>query len=551
MQIPDTLPGTIEELAALREEAINEFRELYDEDAHPTEAELTQLEKLADLVDSIDEKTTTLEAENARAEGAKALADRVNKAETNTADEHTTGNEGPETTGTPDHEDTGNHDDTVTAEDTTTEAETHTAATSSSRPHRTEFSRAARNTTPPNVPDPTTGWRLTTSAKNFETGIVDSLRVAEEFQALAHGRSARILSGNGRSETTLAYLDRQMPSEYTIGDQADAIRVLDEVTNENRLPGGSLVAAGGWCAPSETIYEFLPTGAPGDLLSLPEVAVRRGGIKFPKEPDFSTVYDAIGFHQTETQAQSKTEKTCYEIPCSDFEELRLDVQGICITGGILQDKAWPELTRKYVDEALRLHQHKINAWRINKIVEGSTAVTGITGTFGTAGAVLSTIELQVADLKARHRIASNTSVEGFAPVWLRSIIRADLAYRDEVLPQQVTDADIDAHFRNLGANIQFVGDWQNDVIGGSTAPKAWPTTVDVVLYPAGTWYSALEPVINLGVTYDATLLKTNQRIQMFTEDGVAVGKRGPESRKITIPVTVNGEVGARHNTPAA
>ena len=62
---------------------------------------------------------------------------------------------------------------------------------------------------------------------------------------------------------------------------------------------------------------------------------------------------------------------------------------------------------------------------------------------------------------------------------------------------------------------------------------------------AGTWWSAVEPVINLGITYDATMLKTNRRILMFTEDGVAIGKRGPESRLVTIPVKVDGMVGLR------
>ena len=36
---------------------------------------------------------------------------------------------------------------------------------------------------------------------------------------------------------------------------------------------------------------------------------------------------------------------------------------------------------------------------------------------------------------------------------------------------------------------------------------------------------------------------------MFTEDGVAVGKRGAESRIVTIPTSVDGTVGARYALP--
>lgn len=138
-----------------------------------------------------------------------------------------------------------------------------------------------------------------------------------------------------------------------------------------------------------------------------------------------------------------------------------------------------------------------------------------------------------------------------APVWLLSILRADLAYRDDVLPERVTDAHIIEHFRDRGANIQFISDWQNEVIGAETPAAAWPTEVKVALWPAGTWWSAVEPVINLGITHDSTMLKKNRQIQLFTEDGVAVGKRGVDSRVVTIPVSVDGTVGARFSTAAS
>ncbi|MDO4610975.1 major capsid protein [Corynebacterium sp.] len=535
--LPDPLPTGADELAELRAEAKTAFDTAFDDaGAEPTQDDIDEMRRITDAVETIDTAIADIEAARQRAEEARCLADRLAPSD--------------ETTDTGDNADA----DTDADGDETEEPAEETADTAAAdepepvaaaaTPKRTTFARAATGRTP-DVPRPEQGWRLTTSAKNYESGIVDSLRVAREFGNLATGRAARVIGAGGRSDTTVAFLDREIPAEFTVGDQADAIRVLDTVTDESRLPGGSLVAAGGWCAPSERVYDFLPTGAATGLLSLPEISVRRGGISFPKEPDFADIYTKIGFHQTETQAQSNEEKTCFEIPCGDFEEVRLDAVGICITGGILQDKAWPELTRKYVDESLRLHQHKMNKAKIDKIVAGSTTVTGVTGTFGTAGAVLATLELQIADMKARHRIGRGTSLEGMAPEWLLSIIRADLAYRDEVLPQQVSDEQIRSHFATLGVNLQFVADWQNEVIGASTAPKTWPAEVKVALWPAGTWWSAVEPVINLGITYDATMLKTNRRILMFTEDGVAIGKRGPESRLVTIPVKVDGMVGLR------
>lgn len=554
-KFPATLPTDPAALAELRAEALAEFDDVYGDGDTPTQETLETLTYLAEGIDKIDATVAEQTAAGDRKEEAAALAARVaeqRQAEQAARDAAAGDADGGDADADADGGEQAPGDDHGTEGD----AGADTGATPAQQPAavaasaRTRFSDAAGGSTP-DLPTQEQGFRLTTSAKNYESGVVDSLRVAQEFGNLAQGQAARVIGAGGRTMTTLAYLDRNAPAEFRINDEGEALRVLDHVTDESRLPGNSLVAAGGWCAPSETVYDFLPVAAPTGLLSLPEVTITRGGVRFPNEPDFGALYDAIGFHQTEAQAQAGTEKTCYEIPCGDFTEVRMEVEGICLTSGILQDKAWPELTRKFVDEALRLHQHKVSARRIGEVVAGSTAVGTLTGPmFGTAGAVLSALELQVADMRARHRIPRTQSVEGIAPEWLLAVLRADLAYRDEVLPQQVTDEQIIGHFRNLGANLQFVADWQNDVLGTGTPATAWPTEVQVILYPAGTWWAATEPVINLGIIHDSTMLKQNKQVQMFTEDGVAVGKRGPESRLVTIPVAVNGTVGARYAAAA-
>lgn len=540
-KLPDTLPTDADGLAQLRAEAVDAFNEIYgDGTGAPSAEEFAEMKAITDAITALDDAAAEMSAADERAasaaEMAAALAAKADEA---------TGED------TDDDDEPADADATVDEEAVNEPEEERAPVEEVTASGRTRFTDAANGQTPGDVPTTPAGFRLTTSAKNYQAGIVDSGTVAREFLDIAHGRAARVIGAGGRTDTTIAYIERQVPAEFTIGDDTHAHTVLEHATSEHRLPGGSLVAAGGWCAPSETMYDFLPTGAPSGILSLPEVSIKRGGVKFPKEPDFDKLYDDVGFHQTEAQAQAGTEKTCIEIPCGEFEELRLDAVGLCITGGILQDKAWPELTKKFVDEAMRLHEHKLNAHRIKTVADGSTAVTGFTGTIGAAGAVLATLELQVHDMRARHRLSRDESLEGMAPEWLLGVLRADLAYRDEVLPERVTDQHIIDHFRDRGANLQFVKDWQTDVIGAKTPAKAWPATVQVALWKAGTWWMANEPVVNLGVTYDAAMLKKNQRIQLFTEDGTAVGKRGVDSRLLTIPVAVNGQVGLRVDVAGA
>lgn len=388
-------------------------------------------------------------------------------------------------------------------------------------------------------------FKLDRAAANYQPGGVDVMALAEAFEDVSSGRAVRA-TGNGVTTTAkFAYLDRAVDPKLIASDEQSLVAAVEHAVDESRLEGGSLVAAAGWCAPSETTYEFLPTLQASNLLSLPEVAISRGGLRFPVEPDFSALYEAGRYQMTEAEAISGTTKECVEIPCPDMEELRLDVMWTCVTGNLLQNKGWPELTSKFIAEAMKAHAHRLSAARLAAVLEESDQAAVGVPEIGAVGTILNAIELHAEDLRIKYRLGRQT-VEGIAPVWLRTVLRADLAYRDEVLPQQVTDAMLDEHLATRGVRLQFVTDYQTDVIGAGPGSLAYPDNVKVVLYPAGTFISSVQQVANLGAIYDSTGLSKNQRTELFIEDGFGVGKRGYESREITIPLDVNGVVGARN-----
>lgn len=72
-------------------------------------------------------------------------------------------------------------------------------------------------------------------------------------------------------------------------------------TDESNLPGGSLVAAGGWCAPSEVLYDLCELETVSGIISLPEVMAARGGFNTTIGPNFADLYGASGFCFTEAQ----------------------------------------------------------------------------------------------------------------------------------------------------------------------------------------------------------------------------------------------------------
>src|SRR5690606_20267109 len=67
---------------------------------------------------------------------------------------------------------------------------------------------------------------------------------------------------------------------------------------------GSLTAAGGWCAPSETLYDFCEVPLATDLVALPEITIRRGGVRWPIEPDLSAIFESFEFFFTEPELEA-------------------------------------------------------------------------------------------------------------------------------------------------------------------------------------------------------------------------------------------------------
>lgn len=395
-----------------------------------------------------------------------------------------------------------------------------------------------------------TPFSLDATAPNYRAGSVSMFDLAEALEGMTSGRAIRTVGTGARTTAQFGHISRNIAADLTGNDEASLAAAISNATDEKRLDGNSLVAAGGWCAPSETIYDFLPTTPATGLLSLPEVGINRGGLRYPVEPDFSALYDASKYHMTEAEAIAGTTKECIEIPCADMAEMRLEVQWTCITGNLLSNKGWPELTAKFLAEATKGHLHRLSAARLRAVKGFAESVTPGIPSLGTVGTVLNAVELHAEDLRLKYRLGDAT-IEGIAPAWLRPVLRADLAYRDKVLPEQVTDQELDAHFANRGVRFQYIDDYQTDIIGAGPADLAYPEAVEVILYPAGTFFSAVENVINLGVTYDSTGLSRNQRTEMFLEDGYGVGKRAYEARALTIPVNVNGHTGLRAEVVAA
>lgn len=392
---------------------------------------------------------------------------------------------------------------------------------------------------------------ITASADSgFAAGAVLTMtQVGEGLVNRVKGFSAP--NGDGQTEDIrkfpVASFRIDFPDDLTVKSPDNAQEVLTHAADESRLDGNSLVAAGGWCAPSETIYDLCAGETLDGLLSIPEVKVARGGINFTKGPDFGDLYGSTAFFtQTEAQAIAGTAKSCYEIECPDFTDVRLDATGLCIKVPILTNAAYPELTNRVTSGSLVAFEHKKNADTIGRMVTIAGAARVITGLGSTAQDTLAGLELLADEKREQYRLGLNQTLEVVVPFWVKGAVRGDLGIRNGRDKSAVTDAEIQSHFAVRNLNVQYVYDWQGI---GQTA-EVYPATFNALMYPAGTYVRGTADVINLSAIYDAASLNVNVYTGTFLEQGILVANLCYTPDLITLPICNAGRTGAANFTCA-
>lgn len=573
------------DVAALQAEAVQSFTEISAAGADSDDS-LAAVEALADVIDGVKVEQERIDAAGeAKRTRLAELSDRV-KAATGSDTES---------------EDNADADATAEAEvvaeaeavavdaagadanvDSGAAAESaavpEAVAASAAKPvKRVRLSQIPRKTVKmpaENTVDTTPRATILASAdvSGFATGQNLSTR---ELADAANIKLGSLSASGGKASASVARIHIPFDEELTADGRNDQ-DVIDHAADTSRLDGGSLVAAGGWCAPSETLYELggILADANAGLIDLPEVKAARGGLRFTEGPDYSAIYGdpKIGFIQTEAQAAAGsgftsptgatiagTEKPFYRVPCPEFDEERAEAAGFGIVAGILQNDAYPEMTTEIVENALIAHSHRVNTRTLNRQVSLSGTPIALDLGPSATTSVLNAVGIQIVDYRYANRMTPGSELEIVLPLWLKELVRADQSIRNgsnvtEAL--EVSDQKIDAWFKARNAVPRWVYDWQDafsGVAGGfgaATAITAWPTTVDIMIYKAGTFVRARGEVISVDAIYDPTSLEKNDFHRLFVEEKLLVIKRRWKSRLLRVPLAVNGAVGAARELDA-
>lgn len=346
----------------------------------------------------------------------------------------------------------------------------------------------------------------------------------------------------------------------------------------------ALVAGGGWCAPSQILYDFFNIAEATDgMIDLPTVGVSRGGIRFPVSPAIGDVFfqnagssPASGFggfafsmsNATDPWLWSESDdqltvtgsvnKPTLRVPCPTFNEVRLECYGISLTAGNLTDDAYPESTQNFIRLLRAAYSHAINARLISLMdtAAGGATTIGAVTTDGPATRLLNSVALAAMDYRAKFAMSTRAVLEVVVPYWVKEVIRADLVLRPYTDPSQmaVADALIDSYFAARNVRVQWVNDYQvrgANQPGSSSNLTAWPATVNFLVYAAGTFLHGTGLQLDLGVIRDSVLNAENDYTAVWAEECHLIAQVGHSARKYTCAFFVSGQVGGAVASPNA
>lgn len=543
--VPEDLTAlTVEELTELKAALDVEFDRMYDEGA-----DVATLTQIADQIDVVRAEVETKTAEAAaEAEQREALRDRVHAVSEPEDDGDDADVDAEAAPDAGDASDDTTPTDEAPAEIEVTEnnqeqsVEDRELVTASAKPSARNISaRSPRPAAPAAAEKPALVITAAADVPGYSTGaVLDKTHLAFAMHAKARGLSDR------SQRVPVGTIKTPVPDDLWIRDNSDVDAILASATRTTTAE--ALIAAGGWCTPSMTMYELFGLESREGLFDLPTVGITRGGLKVPS---YINIGEAAGALWTWTEeddidaADPEYEgsgKPCLRIPCPEFTDYRLEAEGMCLTHGNLMDRSFPEMTERFIDMTITAHLHRLSAASLAKVVAANVNVGAInaTGSDG-AGDLLSALDLQVADYRSQHFLPLNAVLEVVLPTWVREAIRSTLAMRKGVALTNVSNAEIDAHFATRNVRPQYVQTW--DPLYGGGAATAWPTSVDVVMYASGAFVYGDGGSIDLGVVRDSTQNALNDFTAAWSEQFYTVIQRGPAGRNFTVNLNIDGVTG--------
>lgn len=323
-------------------------------------------------------------------------------------------------------------------------------------------------TGPQNVPVPRAEMiRTNTTAAGGSPGFVQGQKIGSTAElALAVTAQLRAMSsGRGGSgekvyvaNTTLEYPESR---QLRVKDWAGNFSKIEAVTGEQ-----ALVAAGGLCAPPQTLYDVQVIGSVRRPIrdALARFQVDRGAIQFrPNSSAATALTTGTGTGvDTWTNAQDASSagdtKGCYVVDCPALTEAEIQAIYLCLEFSNVTARFDPETTAANIQQGMIAHARKAENELLRQLQLGSKILTGAK-VVGASRDILVYLDKAVAYYRNRHRIDTTVTLTYMLPAWVLYMMRSDLARQmaagDWASALSLSDAMIGQWFSERGVNPVF------------------------------------------------------------------------------------------------
>jgi hypothetical protein len=375
------------------------------------------------------------------------------------------------------------------------------------------------------------------------TVLADAMR--REYQGRHHWAGDR---------TTLLSLRAEVDEARRLGsDEVDNTRKLDAVTGPQ-----ALAASGGICGPVSVDYGVTSISQDSRPVqgAMATFQATRGGLRYVLPQTLAQVTAtgpaAIWTQANDVNPTAPATKPHATFVCQPVQESYVDAITSIAQFGNFQARYFPEQVAEFLSNASAVHSRLAEGNLLSQLSAGSTQVSAGAYEMGAARETLGIIDRAASAMRFRHRMTPGAPLRLVWPLFLRDMIRADLAKnlpgdsggRGERLA--VADAEISAWFSLRHINIT---DTQDSPTGAATLQGwgvqgagqllPWPATVATWLYPEGTWLFLDGGSLDLGMVRDSALNATNN-FQMFSETFEKAVFLGHESHQLNLHVAPTG-----------
>lgn len=336
----------------------------------------------------------------------------------------------------------------------------------------------------------------------------------------------------------------EVKHKYSVvkGDDAHNARVLAAVAEDAQT--SILTAAGGICAPPETVYSFFNIATQSGILNLPAVNAPRGSIQLPVSPSLGDILGEPGI-ATEWTAENDADpspspatKPVYVFDCPDFDTCTVSAWPTILQFGNFASRFYPEAIANATSLAVVAAARTLNAARIAFLLANDVAgdITDTTG--GGLNQLTTNLAGNANDYRATYGMSRDAVLDVVLPHWVPDALLADAIARDSTTEYGDIRGKIDGLFTSLRLRPQWVYDLDDQADGDI------PNVATVIMFAPGTVVELDGGTLDLGVVRDSTLNSLNN-YQTFVEPFVGWCVPGHEIRTLSVEVCPSGATGDR------